>query len=455
MVKKAIGNISGLIRSGSQRSVRAKKNILGIFVTRGLSILLNLLIVSITISYVSSYKYGIWLTITSLVSWLSFFDIGLGNGLKNKFAEAVSLGKIKLARIYVSSTYAVFTIVILSVWLIVSSVSINLNWAKIFALHESLNSELRVVILIAIANFAFQFILKLVTTLLHAIQRPALSSLFDTTSQLFVLVLILILKKITGDGSLIHLSLIFTFSYIFVLLVGSVWAFKTVLKQYAPSFKLVKIKYVRNILPLGLKFFLLQIIGIVFYQTNNIVITRMLGPTEVTVYNVAFKYMQTISIVFMVVLTPFWSAFTEAMTTGDYPWMKRATRKLQQMFIYLGILGLVMVIASPVLYQWWIGDKVQIPFVITVLMFVFHMFHSWSTLYTQLLAGLGKIKLQLIFSSLAGVLYLPVVIFMCGRFGLNGILYGNILILLLLNSWFGPVQINKILNKRAHGIWDK
>jgi len=44
----------------------------------------------------------------SLVGLFSFFDIGLGNGLRNSFAEAVAKGEHLLAKTFVSTTYTIF-----------------------------------------------------------------------------------------------------------------------------------------------------------------------------------------------------------------------------------------------------------------------------------------------------------------------------------------------------------
>mgnify|MGYP000199442594 FL=1 len=49
------------------------------------------MLIPITINYVNADNYGIWLTVSSIISWMSFFDIGINNGLKNKFAEAKAM----------------------------------------------------------------------------------------------------------------------------------------------------------------------------------------------------------------------------------------------------------------------------------------------------------------------------------------------------------------------------
>jgi hypothetical protein len=51
-------------------------------------------------------RNGLWLTLYSMVVWLGLFDIGFGNGMRNRLAEAKAAGDNELCRKYISSTYA-------------------------------------------------------------------------------------------------------------------------------------------------------------------------------------------------------------------------------------------------------------------------------------------------------------------------------------------------------------
>lgn len=424
------------------------------FVLKGVSILCTLLIVPLSINYVSSYEYGIWLTISSLVAWLSFFDIGIGNGLKNRFIEAIENHKPTLARIYVSTAYAIITLIVSTVWLITIICSHYVDWCKILNAKETLSSELFYTILIVITNFSILFILGLNRTLLNAIQKPALASAFDTASQVLLCLVILIITHFT-KGSLVNLALAMGGSSLLVILISNVWSFRTSLKDYRPSLKFVKFKYAKDIMSLGILFFFLQILAIAFYQTNNIIISHYLGPEEVTVYNIAFKYMQVLPMAFTIILTPFWSAFTEAKMNGDYTWMKSVRKKLMQTLFLFGIVGFIMVIVSPFIYKVWIKDVVKIPFLVTFLVYIFQILNMWGTLWTQLLSGLGKIRLQVICSAVCCISYIPICCFFCSKFGLVGLLTVSIALPLLCTSWFGVIQTDKLLNKKATGIWNQ
>ena len=92
---------------GHERTVKAKKNIIASVFIKGLSMIVGFLIVRITLDYLSQNTYGIWLTLTSFLAWFSFFEIGLGSGLRNKLAEALAVKNYELGKSYVSTTYAI------------------------------------------------------------------------------------------------------------------------------------------------------------------------------------------------------------------------------------------------------------------------------------------------------------------------------------------------------------
>ena len=192
--------------SGHKRSIEARKNIAASFVIKGLSIIISLAIVPLTMNYVNPTQYGIWLTLSSIVAWFSFFDIGFGNGLRNRFTEAKASGNLVNARIYVSTTYAVLTIIFSVVWLVFLIVNIFVDWSKILNAPSEMVGELTKLALIVFSFFCLQIVLKTINTILIADQKPAKAAFFDTLSQLLALIIIYILTK-TTQGSLLYLGL--------------------------------------------------------------------------------------------------------------------------------------------------------------------------------------------------------------------------------------------------------
>ena len=107
-MKELISKIYSKLGIKSQRTQGITKHVLLSFIYRGGSIASSFLLVPLTINYLDTENYGIWLTLSSFIGWFAFFDIGLGHGLRNKFSESKAQDKLELAQAYVSTAY--FTI---------------------------------------------------------------------------------------------------------------------------------------------------------------------------------------------------------------------------------------------------------------------------------------------------------------------------------------------------------
>jgi len=452
-LKNKTTNIKSFFYKGHERSIKAKRNIVFSFVIKGLNILISLILVPLTINYINPTQYGIWLTLSSIVSWMSFFDIGLGSGLRNKFTEAVTKGKHKLAKIYISTTYFILTTITISVFLSFLVINQFIDWAKILNTDSYLKNELSILAIIVVGFFCLQFVFQLITTIVTANQEPAKASLFGFIGNFFSLLVIYILTK-TSNGSLLKLGFSLGIMPVIVLFIASLFLFSNEYKKYSPTIKFIKLKYAKNLTGLGLKFFFIQIAAIVLFQTNNIIIAQLFGPEQVTPYNIAFKYFGVITMIAGIIMTPFWSAFTEAWVKKDFEWIKNTVRKLQYLWVVLFLLSIVILFMSSIVYDFWLGDKVKISFSLSAAMCIYVLIIVWNMIYVQFINGVGKIRVQLLSSIFGTIMTIPLTYYFAKLYGINGIIIASC-ILGLTNTLWTYLQYKKLLTQTAKGIWNK
>jgi O-antigen/teichoic acid export membrane protein len=420
---------------------------------KGFSIAISLFLVPVTIHYVNPTRYGIWLTLSSIVGWFNFFDIGLGNGLRNKFAEAVASGKTELARTYVSTTYAILIIIIAIVLFIFFCINPFLNWAKILNTPADMSGELRSLALIVFTFFCLEFVMQLMTTIITANQQPAKASVFGFLGNLFSLGIIYLLTK-TTSGNLIYLGTVFSVTPVLVLLSSSLWFYTHSYKKYAPSVKFVKFHFARDLMSLGIKFFVIQLAAVIFYQTSNIIIAHLFGPQEVTPYNIAYKYFSVITMSFSIIMLPLWSAYTEAWVKRDIDWIKNTINKLILIWGLIVIGVVIMLLLSTFVYRMWVGKEIKVSISISVVMAAYVIVNGWCGIFSQFLNGVGKIKLQLYISTIGAILNIPLAIFLGKHFGIYGVLLSTVILGAISAIW-SPIQYKKLINNTATGIWNK
>ncbi|QIP12021.1 oligosaccharide flippase family protein [Spirosoma aureum] len=442
------------IRNTHPRTRKAHLNTIWGLGVKGGGMLISLLLVPITIDYLSKETYGTWLTISSIVTMLSFLDIGIGNGLRNKFSEAVTKDDKILARAYVSTSYLIFGLIQLGLILLFLIFFQFVPWQKIFNTHIK-TEPLQLVIMTTFVAMAIKLVLDILTYVLLALQESGRVGFINLLSNILILTGTYTLSKLT-HGNLIYLAIITVSSPIIVLLISGYFLYKNQLKAYKPSLSLVRIKHARSLLSLGYKFFFIQISVIVLFYTDNLIITQLFGPSEVTTYNVAFRYFNAASTLFAIAITPYWSAFTEAAVRFDTSWMQKSHRYLQKLWIGLAAIVVLMVIAADYVYSLWVGDRVMVPMELNICMGVFILVSSWNSIIAAVVNGLGKVQLQLYYALFSAVINIPLAILLGKKLnmGASGVILATSLSLLFC-SLIGGLQVRKLMSGTAKGIWDK
>lgn len=440
--------------SGHERSVKAKKNIVASFFLKGISIVISLLLVPLTIDYLSPTKYGVWLTLTSVIGWFVFFDIGLGNGLRNKFAEAKALGNDVLARTYISTTYAIITIIAALLFVIFFAINQFLNWGEILNVSSDIQ-EIENLVFIIYTVFCLQFIVKLINVVFIADQKPAISNAINTLGSLVSLLVVYVLIK-TSQGSLLYLGASFSIINLIIPLVASIWVFNGTYKRYKPSLQFVDFSMSKELLGVGARFFITQIAAIVVTSTDNIIIAQLFGAEEVVVYNVSYKYFAVMSMGFTIVTSPYWSAFTEAYVKNDIAWIKQTIVKISKLWLVVLVAIILMLLFSTFIYHLWLGDRVIIPFQLSAVMAVWVVLGTSIMIFGNFLAGVNKIQLSLYHSIFVSIINIPLSIFFAKNLGMGstGVILASVACI-FPRAIFQPIQYWKIINGTAKGIWNK
>lgn len=444
---------SKYIKSGNKRSERMKKNIAGGFILRGAGIVISLLLIPMTINYVSSELYGVWLTLSTIIHWVSFFDIGFGMGLRNKLGVALAEDDTKRAKVLVSSTYAILSCIFIPLAILFYGVCGYLDWSMILNVSEELNPTLVSCSRIVVVSFCFTMIMKVIQNVLQAYQMNALGGLLDTISHIFTLVAIYVLTKTTFP-SLEYLALAFSTIPVITYFLYSSYFYIVKNTRITPSFSCVQKEAIKDVFCLGGKFFFLQVSFIILFQTTNILISQFGGPSQVTVYNVTFRYMSISLMVLNIVMAPVWSAMTDAYAKKDYKWMTSLYNRLMFLYRLAVITMIVLFIASPIAYKIWLGDKVDTSWEITALVGTFVLIRVWHSMHATMVNGMGLLKLQLYIVIVQLVLF-PFLAYILGtNFTLVGIIISNCIIVLISGLTLST-QVRKVIGQRANGIWLK
>lgn len=439
--------IKSFLDKGSERSASVKKNILATLLIKGLGIIISFLYVPVTLNYLNPTRYGIWMTLTSIVAWMTIFDVGLGNGLRNKLAEALALNDNIKAKKYVSTAYAMLTLIVAIILIIFYIANYWINWSYILNTDSSYFNELKELVVLVVTLFGIKFVLNTISIIATADQKPAYGSVFEVIGSGLGLVIILLLTY-TKSTSLLAFGWATMLTPVLVYFFASIFFFKYKYKFLKPSFKSIEFKFAKDLTGLGIQFFIIQIAVLVIFQTSNILIAQFFSPAEVTPYNIIFKYYSVLTMLWGIVMTPLWSAFTQAKAQNDINWMKNTISKLNIYVLLTIIILFIMSILAPTIINIWTSGKVYISNSMIIIFAIYTFISIWNNIYAFFLNGVSKVRIQIYTSIAAAIINIPLAYVFVKYFHMHS--EGVVLSMIISLSFFaiaGPIQTYKILNE--------
>lgn len=441
------------ITNSSLRNKILRKNILFSAILKIVGLTTSLLIVPITLDYLDKETYGIWLTLSSILYWFVFFDVGLGNGMRNYLTQAISLEDYKLGNIYLSTTLVVLAVIAIVFALLTLALLPFVNLNILFNSRAISEDVLIVSMLIAIVFTLINFVVKNIGYVFVAMQKYAVNDLLAVAGSVLALLVIWVLT-LTTEGNLVYVVMAFTIIPVLVYLVACIPIFNKY-PQLKPSIKNFDKNIAVQLTSKGIGFFFIQITScLVIFGSSNIIIAHYCGPESVATYNIAYKYFYLLAIAYTVVISPMWNAYTDAYVKRDFCWIKTTFSKAIKAWGITIVVGCIMLWLSNFVYYIWIGDEIIVPLGVSAITFLYISMYNLNNCVTYLLNGLNKIRVQVFTSILFTIVYVIAAVSYGGKHGIEGIVlcmaicYG-------LMSLIHLYQCNLLITQKAEGIWNR
>lgn len=416
-------------------------------------LLTSLVIVPITINYLNNEVYGIWMTITSILYWITTFDIGLGNGMRNYLAEALATNDTKLGKKYISTTMLLLSLIALSMAIVLLYPLITINFNSFFNTNAIAGNELRMAVVIAVGFTLMNFVLKNIGMIFVAMQKYAINDLLSISGNVIALILIYILTKVT-TGNLVLVVLAYTMTSCVAFLLAAIPLFWKN-PELKPSLRFFDKSLGKKIVGKGFGFFVIQISScLVIFGAANFFITQSCGPAAVTTYNIAYKFFNLLVIAYTIILAPMWNAYTDAYVKGDMQWIKATFNKALKFWVLSICGGLGMLLICNLFYKLWIGNMVNVPLSVSASTLIYVCFFNLNNCATYLINGLNKIFVQIIISLAVTTLYIITVLAFGRKLGVEGIVLSMAASYAVM-SVVHLYQCRKLINGKADGIWNK
>ena len=409
---------------------RIIKNIGISMVMKPISMLLSLVYTPLALAFLGDAKYGIWVIILNIVSWINYFDIGIGNGLRNKLAEAIALDDKKSAQKYVSTAYLGTTLISVVFCIVVTLIWNILGLSKFFNLTVA-DENTNLIIFISVFFVSVNFVLSLSKTSAYAIQQPGIISVVSVIGQVFQIAIVFIISRIFNQ-SLFAIAIM----YGIVSLFDSVVIYGIVTRKHPyliPRVSNARKEYMKPLLTLGAGFFVLQICSLVLNTTDNLLISNLYGSAEVTPYSMVYKVFNMVVQIHAIIIMPMWSAYTEAATRKDMVWIRKTMRRINLITALLSVGVIIGIFLFEPLAAIWLQKRLVYgkPLIITVAIYMIAQMIGNN--YSSFLCGVGHIKVSTIISAIGAIMNIPLSIFFAQscNMKLAGIILGSLVVMMI------------------------
>jgi O-antigen/teichoic acid export membrane protein len=398
---------------------------------RGLGLLVAVVSVPLTVRYLGAERYGVWVTISSFLAFLSFTDFGLANSLTNALGKAYGEDRRELARSYVSSAFWILCLIALGLIVAGSIVAPHLT-ALVFPRAQSalVEKEITPALIIAFVIFALNFPLLITSRVLAAHQENALANLWSMAGGLANLTAILLV--IEFQGGLLWLVLGCSGFGLVTNIVCAIWLFGFRKPWLRPHFAALDPAVMKDLFSTGWKFLVIGAGWMINSQTDNFIIAHYLGACQVTPYNVTFQLFANATLLQTLLMPSLWPAYTEAYARKDFVWIRRSFRlNFITTLVSAGFIVLILIACGLPVIRIWAGPAAVPPFALLIWMGLWNIMLSNLYAFGCLLNAIGRLRTMMVCSTVTAVMNIFLSILLVRRFGICGVIAGTVVAFLI------------------------
>ena len=433
----------------AQRSTKRRRGIIKGALTgiigKGTNLLVSAVTVPLTVRYLGSEGYGLWITISSAVTMFFVLDIGIASTLTNLISRAYARDDRELAATYFATAF----------WLVLGISALlglagllfwpYIHWQSLFHTQSpALSRDTSSAVAAAFIVFLCALQSGLATKVLAGYQEVHAAFWFGFGGSLLSLFAVIVVIYL--HGSLATLVAAFAGSVAGANAICLLWIcifHKPWMKPWPSKFQN---GLIGDIFRSGGQFFLIQLSGLIVFNTDNLIISHYLSPAQVTPYNVTWRLVSYITAVPVLIFPALWPAYSEAYAKGDLAWIRRAYARNR--WITLGTLALgcgVLLSTGRKIIFLWAGAAAVPPAALLPLMCVWMIIFAITTNQSCLMGATTRVKKQAVFSLVSAGANLALSIYLVRIFGIIGVLMGTIVSYLLFVVIPATLEVRSIL----------
>jgi len=410
-----------------------------------------LITVRLTLKYLGNERFGLWMTISSVLAMAAFADFGVGLGVLNTVSSAFGRDDMEGIRKAVSSGFAVLNFIAALLLLCFFAIYRVVNWADFFhVVSPQARSEAGPALAVFATCFALNIAMDVVQRVQLGLQQGyhyGLWQLCGSIAGFFG-----VLAGIWLHVSLPVLVVAIAGAPVFATALNAIHFFGSVRPDLRPSWESVSRDAISQIAGLGGLFFVLQMVVAISFSADNFIIARTLGAVNVPEYSIPQRMFSIIAVVTSMLVTPLWPAYGEAVSRGDMAWVRRTlSYTLLAVFALTSVASAALVLLSNRILLLWVGPSIHPPFMLILGLAVWAVLQCVTGTLQSFLNGSSIMRFQIGTHCVFGVVCLAAKFWSVRHYGLVAVPWATVitygLFIILPSVWYVPRLIERMTTK--------
>jgi O-antigen/teichoic acid export membrane protein len=412
------------------------------------AVVVNAVSLPITVRYLGPEQYGFWVTISTTIMMLAVLDLGIANTLTNCISRAYAEQSDEMAKRYYATAFWATSAIAILLGLIGAVIWPHIDWGKLFGLSDpALAREAGKCAAISFGYVLLTLPLGLANKVMGGYQRVPVANMFAMLNSVLGLVAIILVVRMRG--SVVNLMAAFCAAMLTGTVLLNLWMGLRHEPRIRPTPGKVRFGAAREILSHGMLFFVLQITGLIVFNTDNFIIAHFLGAEQVTPYAVTWKFVGYVSVLQSLLVPSLWPAFSEAYLGRDIVWISKTYgRVMRATLVTVGVGSLLLGFAGRWIIGLWAGKAAVPGLALLWCMCFWAVLYSICTNQAALLAATQRLRLQAAMGTLAAILNLVLSVVLVKRYGPIGVLSATIISYLLFIVLPQTWEVRRILRGR-------
>jgi O-antigen/teichoic acid export membrane protein len=392
-----------------------------------LTMVLSLVTVPLTLNYLGPERYGVWLTISSMIALLTFTDLGVGNGLLNAVSHMLAVGEFSKARQQISSAVVLLTTLAITLAGLFAVCYPIIAWPRVLAVSSpEAVSDVGPAVAVWVACFLIGLPLSVATQVRMGRQEAYIVHITAAAGNLAAVAALL--AVILSRQGLPFLVVAMAGPPLLASVANVIVLFFRDAPDLRPSWGLADHRVGFRLLRDGFLFFVLQIAMAVAFTSDTLVVAQLIGPEGVAEYGVASKLFVIPAGIVAIALSPLWPAYGEAIARGDVAWARSTLVRSIKVALSISVIAAMslVVLGEPIIAVW-VGASVAPPFLLLLCFGVWIVLSAVGSSVAMLLNGAREIRAQAAAAATMAIANLGLSIWLTSRIGVAGVVLGTVI----------------------------